>query len=443
MTDKRSSLVRARFARVVLVRAGLGAVLVGLWFATCGLAIGQSEFLLYSFPSGKSVPPHGCSPQGSLAADVAGNLYGTASCGGAFNSGLVYELAKPVPPKKQWIQTVLYSFTGGSDGRSPMSGLTLDSAGNLYGTTYGGGVSGLGVVFELSPPATAGGPWTETVLHSFGGGPTDGATPGISGVVFDHVGNLYGVTRLGGNETFPECDPGCGIVYELTPPATPGAGWTENVIHYFGGVPASAPEGTPIFDGKGSLYGMTASGAVYRLVPPATEGGAWTYRLLDNIGFTTGGTAGSLTFHNGRLYGIGSAGQYSLGDVFELVPPAPGGTWTVNIIHSFAGGSDGISPDALGGVVFDKAGNLYGTTQYGGGHDCQPGFSGCGTVFELSPPAVVGGSWTETILHSFNAYVNDGEEPTGGVIFAKNGVLYGVTYSGGTDTQGAVYGVVP
>jgi uncharacterized repeat protein (TIGR03803 family) len=440
MTDKWSLLVRARF-----VRAGFGAIFVGLWFATCGLAFGQSEFLLYSFPSGKSVPPHGCSPQGSLAADIAGNLYGTASCGGAFNFGVVYELAKPVPPKKQWIQTVLYSFTGGSDGRSPMSALTLDSTGNLYGATNGGGAFGLGVVFEVSPPATVGGQWAETVLHSFQGGPADGASPGMAGLVFDQAGNLYGVTRLGGSQIRPNCNTaGCGVVYELTPPATAGAAWTETVLHYFQAVPAAIGEGTPIFDGKGRLYGMTGSGAVYRLVPPATAGGAWVYKVLVNLGFTAGGTGGSLTFHNGRLYGIGAVGQYSLGDVFELVPPAPGGeTWTFNIIHSFAGGSDGISPNALGNVVFDKAGNLYGTTQYGGGHDCQPGFSGCGTVFELSPPAVEGGSWTETIPHSFNAYVNDGEEPTGGLIFAKNGVLFGVTYSGGSGTWGTVYGIVP
>jgi uncharacterized repeat protein (TIGR03803 family) len=424
------------------VVARLGAVFFAMLFAVSGLAIGQSEFLAYSFPSGKSVPPHGCSPQGNLAADSAGNMYGTASCGGAFNFGVVYELARPVPPKKQWIQTVLYSFTGGTDGGSPEGALTIDAAGNLYGTTNGGGTSGLGVVFEVSPPAAVG-PWTETVLHSFQGGPGDGATPGMAGVIFDQSGNLYGVTRLGGNETHPECDPGCGVVYELMPPATPGAAWTENVVHYFGGAPASAPEGTPIFDGKGSLYGMTASGAIYRLIPPTSEGDAWTYRVLDNIGFTAGGTEGSLTFHNGRLYGIGFAGQYSLGDVFELVPPTAGGSWTLNILHSFTGGSDGIAADALGNVVFDKAGNLYGTTLYGGGNDCQPGFSGCGTVFELSPPSAEGGSWTERILHSFNAYANDAEEPSGGLIFAKNGVLFGVTNSGGTDTQGAVYGVVP
>jgi hypothetical protein len=416
---------------------------VAVLLAGSRMAAGQSEFLVYSFPNPGS---HGCLPQGSLVADAAGNLYGTTACGGAFNFGVVYELARPVPPKKQWIQRVLYSFTGGTDGQSPMSNLTIDPAGNLYGTTNtGGSGAGVGTVFQLTPPPVEGGAWAKSVLHSFQGGTADGSTPGMAGVVFDGLGNLYGVTRMGGRNIPGFCNAtGCGVIYRLTPPVTSGAAWTETVLHFFNGAQGTSGVGTPIFDGKGSLYGMAGNGSVYRLVPPAIEGGAWIYKELINIGFTAGLSNGSLTFHNkGRLYGIASGGQHDLGAVFELVPPPPGGTWTENTIYSFAGGRDGIAPNALGNVVFDKAGNLYGTTQYGGGNDCQPGRSGCGTVFELSPPATDGGAWTETILHSFYAVTTDGGEPSGGLILARNGVLYGVTSSGGGGTQGVVYGVVP
>lgn len=435
MTNERSLFVRAR----------LGAIFVAVLFAGSVLAAGQSEFLVYSFPNRGSILPHGCLPQGSLVVDAVGNLYGTAACG-SFNFGVVYELARPVPPKTQWIQTVLYSFTGGGDGQSPMSTLTIDAAGNLYGTTNTGGSGvGVGTVFQLTRPAVEGGPWTKSVLHSFQGGTADGSTPGMAGVVFDGSGNLYGVTRMGGHNIPVYCNAtGCGVIYKLTPPATADAAWTETVIHYFNGAQGTNGVGTPIIDGNGSVYGMAGNGIVYRLVPPATDGGVWVYNVLYNNATTVGPSTGSLTFHNGgRLYGMASGGQHDLGAVFELVPPPPGGAWTENILHSFAGGSDGISPSGLGNVIFDKAGNLYGTTQYGGGNDCQPGFSGCGTVFELSPPTTEGAVWTETILHSFYAVTTDGGEPFGGLVLAKNGVLLGVTYSGGAGTQGTAYGVVP
>lgn len=434
------------FERFPLHRIGLFAIIITVFFAST-LAIGQSEFLVYSFPNHGSPLPHGCLPQGNLVADSAGNLYGITGCGGSSNFGTVYELLRPVPPKKQWIQSVLYSFKGGSDGASPMSGLTIDSAGNLYGTTNtGGGTLGDGTVFELSPPVSVGGPWTESILYSFQGGDT-GKNPGAAGVVLDGAGNLYGVTRMGGHNVPDYCNAtGCGVIYKLAPPAVAGGDWTETVLHYFNGAQGTNGVGTPIFDGKGNLYGMAESGTVYRLSPPAIEGGAWIYAVLYNIGNSAGLSNGSLTFHNeGRLYGIATSGQFDLGSIFELVPPTtPGGTWSENILHSFAGGSDGIVATALGNVVFDKAGNLYGATYLGGGEgSCNPNTPGCGTVFELSPPVLEGGDWTETILHTFGAVATDGEETSGGLIFAKDGVLFGATFSGGTGGQGTVYGVVP
>jgi hypothetical protein len=142
----------------------------------------------------------------------------------------------------------------------------------------------------------------------------------------------------------------------------------------------------------------------------------------------------------GRACGLGNEGS-----VFELVPPPiPGDLWTENILHSFdTSTSDGFRPVAR--VVFDNAGNLYGTTQYGGGHgDCDStNVGGCGTVFKLAPPTSEGGDWTETIVHSFDTTTTDGDVPSGGLLRWKNGVLFGVTFEGGRFQEGTVYGIVP
>ena len=459
--------------RPLLARAGLSATFVAMLFAGSSLATGQSEFLVYSFPkTGHSIAA-GCTPQGNLVADSAGNLYGTTKyCG--VGVGTVFKLARPVPPSKQWIETVIHDFTGGSsgslDGRYPQGGVVFDAAGNLYGTAVGG-ANGLGVIFELSPPATEGDEWTESLLYSFKGGVTDGAFtngplgteyPGSEGVVFDGSGNLYGVTPIGGSsiQEYGYCLYGCGVLYKLTPPTTSGGSWTETVLHSFKAKQGAVyPVGTPIFDGKGNLYGATEGGsgnghdlgaAAYRLSPPATEGGAWIYRVLYTFSPFSGmgyGPQSSLTFHNsGRLYGTTEfAGPYVGGTVFELVPPAvAGGEWTQNVLYNFGNGTDGAYP--LANVTFDKAGNLYGTTWIGGtgttSSSCY--YRGCGTVFKLSPPASEGGDWTETILHSFGPpSTTDGSEPMIGFIVWKNGVLFGVTPTGGRGGEGTVFGVVP
>jgi uncharacterized repeat protein (TIGR03803 family) len=157
---------------------------------------GSSEKVLYSFSGGSD----GANPVGALVADKAGNLYGTTSQGGSSNCtagcGIVFELTPPATRGGVWSETVLCRFTGGSDGAAPESNLTFDAAGNLYGTTAsGGGASHAGTVFELAPPSTQGGAWTETVLYSFAGG-SDGKSP-VAGLVFDAAGNLYGTTFFG------------------------------------------------------------------------------------------------------------------------------------------------------------------------------------------------------------------------------------------------------
>jgi uncharacterized repeat protein (TIGR03803 family) len=368
---------------------------------------------------------------------------------------------------------VLYNFTGGiagsTDGRYPEYGVIFDAAGNLYGTALGG-ANGLGVVFELSPPATEGGQWTESVLYSFQGGLNDGALSAEAwssdqtadvGVVLDDLGNLYGVTPFGGSGLQEYNFHSTGVAYKLTPPATPGAPWTETVLHKFiAKSGAIVPVGAPILDAKGYLYGATGGGtalghslgaAAYRLNPPATGSGPWIFRLLYSFASPGDGPQSSLTFdNNGRLYGTTeNGGPVDAGSVFELVPPATaGGAWTENILYSFgAFADDGRFP--MANVIFDKAGNLYGTTQDGGSgassSDCF--FSGCGTVFELSPPASEGGDWTETILHSFppgsSLPSKDGTEPDCGLFRATNGVLFGVTAGAGRGNEGTVFAVVP
>ena len=146
----------------------------------------------------------------------------------------------------RWTETVLYSFGNGNDGADPRAGLTMDAAGNLYGTTLDGGIYGKGTVFELSPGA--GGGWAETILYSFGNG-TDAAIP-VGGLIMDGAGDIYGTSEADGAG-------GCGTVYELSH----GAGaWTETVLHSFDGIHGCAPQAALVMDAAGNLYGTTIDG---------------------------------------------------------------------------------------------------------------------------------------------------------------------------------------
>jgi hypothetical protein len=217
-----------------------------------------------------------------------------------------------------------------------------------------------------------------------------------------------------------------------------------------------------VISAGGSLYGTTqftglGCGAVYELSPPAMAGGAWTGTAIYN--FDNGGGCQSLapvtvapggvlygTTYNGGS-GTGCPGIGECGTVFQLTPPAAaGGAWTETVIYSFTGlNGDGASPAA--GVVLGKNGVLYGTTTYGGSatsgcHDPNTGANGCGTVFELTPPAMPGGAWTETILHSFTGQNGEGSIP-GPLTLGPTGVLYGSTLTGGTAGKGTIFAVEP
>jgi uncharacterized repeat protein (TIGR03803 family) len=308
------------------------------------------------------------------------------------------------PPTQQggsWTETILYSFQGGNDGYFPIGDLVFDKHGDLYGSTWYGGGQGTncdlyyggncGTVFKLSPPSGKSGVWTEQVLHSFGGG-KDGATPN-GYLALNSAGGVYGLTNSGGNE---DCDygsgqVGCGIAFGLT--KHPRGAWNEVILHRFdrSSTDGGNPMAGPIFDLKGNLFGTTLNGGpgpggiVFRLSPPKGKSGEWKETILHGFsGYNDKGydPESSLIFdRKGNLYGTTyvSARGALRGDVFKL-SSRKSGRWSLDILHGFKGVPDGVLPAT--GLVFDGAGNLYSTTTSGGTGSC-PG--GCGTVFEVSP----------------------------------------------------------
>jgi uncharacterized repeat protein (TIGR03803 family) len=381
------------------------AVLSAVLLLAARPAQAQTETVLYNFAG----PPDGADSYSSLTPDGRNNFYGTTYAGG-LGYGTVFELSPN--GNGGWNETVLHSFTGGADGAYPtFSNVIFDDEGNLYGTAAAGGANGYGVVFELSP---AGDKWTETVLYSFGYG-TDGQRPAGS-LVMDSMGNLYGTCAY--------------IVFELSPS---GGGWTETTIYESGFGFAGLT-----MDTTGNLYGTTqldSKSAYYSTVfelSPNGSGG-WIPTVLHT--FPHGSVAeGTLVVDKGgHLYGtttpLGSKSK-SHGLVYKLSPGV--GKWTAKTLYSFKGGTDGASPYA--GVVFDAAGNIYGTTSIGGA-------SGEGTVFELVAPVGKGHTYSEKILWSFDS--TDGDQPCGSLILDGSGNLYGTTFGGGSKGAGVVFEVTP
>ena len=359
-----------------------------------------------------------------------GVLYGTA--------GVVFSLTRPASPGGAWTEAVLYD--GFTDcGEFCSTGVVIGSGGVLYGATASGGTIFGGTVFSLTPPASPGGAWTEAVLYSFTGG-SDGFGP--NGVVVSKSGALYGTTSGGGTGT--ACYGGCGTVFSLTPPPSPGGLWSKVVLHNFDGSGGQSPSAPVVIGSGGVLYGTTSyggtgscpgvsggCGTVFSLRPPASPGGPWTERVLHS--FTNAGDgyqpiAGVVIGSGGVLYGTTARGGTIFGGtVFSLTPPAsPGGPWTEAVVHSFTGSPDGRYPSAP--VVIGSGGVLYGTTQLGGSSTC-PVYE-CGTVFSLTPPTSPGSEWTEAVLYSFTGGKTGGQ-PLAGVVITKSGVLYGTTEYGG------------
>jgi uncharacterized repeat protein (TIGR03803 family) len=407
-------LTQLQFERHKLCRSVFNAIITVAVALTwvCGAKAASTEKVLYSFHG----TPDASIPTSNLISDDAGNLYGTTARGGisdgSYGTGTVFKLS---PASGHWRETILYKFSGGSDGKYPSSGLVRDSNGNLYGTTSQGGSSscGCGVVFEVDPSGT------ETVLYSFT--QTDGEYPS-GGLIFDAHGDLFGTTSNGGTY-------GNGAVFELIPKSD--GTWTEQVLYSFidNSGDGANPDSGVVMDNAGNLYGTTESGGnnpgdgiVFEL---KHSGSGWKESIL--YSFTGGADGGrpfaGLAIHDGNLYGTTISGGSGAGAVFELQPGSTG--WTETVIYAFKGHPDGANPEA--GVIFDKSGNLYGTTYSGGWRYC---FIGCGTIFKLTPKS--GGGWQETVLYHFNGRgVGDGENPEAGLLQDAKGHLYGTAPVGG------------
>jgi len=363
-----------------------------------------TETVLYTFKGAKY--GDGDEPAGGLLIDSQGNLYGTTAYGGTGDCvllgvkggcGTVYELSPPQQKGDAWTETILYSFPTAKQGYLPNGDLVFDSAGNLYGATQFGGGKGTtcdkfyqycGAVFELSPPKTKGGKWTEKVLHGFAGIANgqqfgDGASPN-GGLVLDSKGAIYGTTYIGGYNCPHNSEQGCGTAFELQPPTKSGA-WTETVLYRFNR--NAADNGLPsagfVMDGRGDLYGTTL-GTVFRLSAPRAKSGHWKETILYTFSQEAYGPEGALIFgQGGSLCGTTYSSNTFHGTVFKLKPPSrKRGAWALRILYGFTGPPDGAQPAAK--LISDKHGNLYSTTTLGGsGTGC--GFAGCGTVFEVKP----------------------------------------------------------
>ncbi len=351
------------------------------------------EKLLHNFGTRST----GASPSAGLIRDSAGNLYGTAFTGGLFNYGVVFKL------DASGHQTVLHNFTGGADGGNPNATLIRDSAGNLYGTTAYGGASAAGVVFKLDSGGNL------TVLHSFTGG-ADGSAP--QGVTLDAAGNLYGIAAGGGAFKL-------GVVYRLDPAGN------ETVLHSFSGNPdGEDAEGPLVRDSAGNLYGATAKGGanncgiLFKLDATGVETVLHTF---------TGAKDGRAPISSpvldsaGNLYGTTSqgGGKTNAGVVYKM---SAAGQFTT--LYSFPVAAQGY-PSA--GVVLDAAGNLYGAT--GGTYPAMAGI-----VYKLSP------SGQETTLYAFTGGV-DGADAISALILDPSGNVYGTTNKGGPGSVGTVYEV--
>jgi uncharacterized repeat protein (TIGR03803 family) len=411
-----------RFAQAI----GWSALLLGLCLTVMPKAVGRDRYkILHAFTGRKD----GGLPSFNLALDEKGNLYGVTNKGGTGTAcnggcGTVFELTHR--DNGQWGEQVVHNFATRREGEGPNSGVVLDGEGNLYGVALANGTS---AVFEMVPgihewnynlifnqgsqygllPDAAGnlygyiGPgkygdgavsrlehdyndWTLKTLYSFCNQYScpDGDGP-LAPPSWDAAGNLYGTTYSGGNGP-PKClaSLGCGVAFQMTP--NHDGSWTYHVIHRFANFKTDGqyPYGGLTVDSKGNVYGTTTeggkfgNGTVFEFTP--TTGGHWKQAVLydfPNI-YLGGGPANNLVFdHAGNLYGTAGGGNLSCpqtcGVIFKLTPQA-GGKWKYTLVHKF----DGTDGDGPNGLTMDGAGNLYGTTEYGGQYNY-------GVAFEIKP----------------------------------------------------------
>ncbi len=408
---------------------------LAIGFLLIPIAQAQTFNVIHTFTGGAD----GASPLAGLTADRAGNLYGTAH--NRLGGGTVYRLGRA---GSGWVFQVLHTFTGSPDGSGPQGRVRFGLDGALYGTTVYGGIeshcsslnyAGCGTIFRLTPRATicprVSCPWTETVLYRF---PDDGSGAFPSGdLTFDQQGNIYGTTTEGGV--------GCGTVYELAPS---GGSWTPTIVYPFQGPgDGCGPASGVIMDNAGNLYGTTpsggmGSGVVFELSP---SGNNWSQSVLYSFLNGSDGAnpwGGPILDQSGNLLGANvNGGSGGGGTVYELTPSD--GRWGFSVLYSLQGpGSGGQSAANDPSLTMDAAGNLYGTTTWGGAY-------GYGSVFKLSPS---NNGWIYTSLHDFSCG-SDGGLPFSNALLDSNGNLYGTAASGGNAScfpghgDGVVWEITP
>jgi uncharacterized repeat protein (TIGR03803 family) len=419
-----------RYWKAPSTRTLLSWALVAL---SVGVAAAQKEQVIYSFMG----TPDGANPYGSLIVDSLGNLFGATSGGGStvsapgYGCGTVFEL-KPV--QSGYVESVIWTFQSVSttDGCSPSASLILDSSGNLYGTTPVGGAYKKGTIFELSPDGSGG--WTEEILWNFGGTLQDGYGP-YSSLARDAAGKLYGTTYWGGQV---DGETGAGTVFELSPSLN--GGWSETILHTFAqfGGDGQVPMTGVTLDTVGNIYGTTVSGG--NMSCPYT--GCGTIYKLE----MATGAYSQLYLFTGGLDGSNPSGGLifdSAGHLYGTATTGGGGNggvvfelgnikgqWMEKVLYALGTNTSDGTSPAYVTLLENSRGRLFGTTQLG------PGACGCGAVFEIDDTTT---GWTETVLHAFGT-AGDGLQPFSGVV-SYDGTLYGMTYSGGTAAKGAVFAV--
>ncbi len=385
-----------------------------------GIANAQQYHLLYTFTGGLD----GAQPYSGLTINGAGNLFGTTHSGNqGTNWGNVYELRRH---NSSWIFSPLQLFDG-----TLASGVVIGPDGVLYGTSPNNLVDYFwGYVYNLRPPINTvcraiTCPWNPTVIYGFSGG-SDGALPRYGDLTFDSAGNMYDTTANGGISFGSD---GLGVVYQMT---RSGSGWTQQPIYLFTGPDGAHPYNAVVLDGAGNLYGTTTAGGQFgfgTVFEVSPSGGGWTERVLYSF---TGGDDGSfptapIVFDQaGNIYGsTNTGGAGGGGTVFEL-SPAGGGAYNYTLLKSFTGG---VNCGPFAALTFDAVGNLFGTTICSGA-------TNNGNVFKFTPSG--GGGWTYSSLYDFTGGL-DGKNPYSNVVFDSAGNMFGTTFHGGTFNQGVIW----
>ena len=372
-------------------------------------AFAATEKVLYSFAGGAD----GDQPYAGVIFDSAGNLYGTTQFGGTHDAGVVFELS---PSQNGWTETILYTFTGGTDGSLPLGGVVFDDAGNLYGTAANNGDPSCqcGVVYKLTP---SGNTWTFSVLHAFVGG-NDGASPSSS--LTYCCGSLSGTTVGGGSH-------GRGTAFSLD--VTGGFPFVIPFNGNNGNQPWASRTGRR---GTTFLGGKYSAGNVYELTYARNARSTHVFNPAKPLGYHPLGPL--LVDSNGNFYGTTySGGTGGQGAVYGLLRIPNSTRYKPIALHGFTF-TDGAAPAS--GLVIDAAGNIYGTTTVGGTASPNPD----GVVFKLTPG--LNNKWTETVLYNFSGGT-DGGELYGTLVSDAAGNLYGTGIRGGAHGRGVVFEIVP